>query len=74
MIWITADDVIALHSRVIQTSGSATVLASKLQSLLHYRHLEGKTCSRPCLRKSHDLATASLLITLSLTATSASAP
>ena len=25
--------------------GSATVLASKLQSLLHYRHLEGKTCS-----------------------------
>ena len=31
---------------------SATVPASKLQSLLHYRHLEGKTCSRPCLRKS----------------------
>lgn len=78
MIWITADDVIALHSRVIQTSGGIDGLCDRagLEAAIAapLQAFGGQDLFPSMLEKSHDLATASLLITLSLTATSASAP
>lgn len=78
MIWITADDVIALHSRVIQTSGGIDGLRDRagLEAAIAapLQAFGGQDLFPSMLEKSHDLATASLLITLSLTATSASAP
>ena len=78
MIWITADDVIALHSRVIQTSGGIDGLCDRagLEAAIAapLQAFGGQDLFPSMLEKIARLATASLLITLSLTATSASAP